>query len=119
ALRDTLLERIESRKARVGIIGMGYVGLPLALVLNEQGFAVRGFDVDSRKVEALMRGACYIKHLDPQRVAVARETGRFEATTEFEGLREMDAVLVCVPTPLTPQREPDMSYVRSTTEQIR
>jgi len=90
---------------------MGYVGLPLALAFVEKGFAVLGFDVDSNKVAKLSRGEGYIKHLDGGRIAAAVATGRLTATTDFGRLSEPDAILICVPTPLTLQREPDMTYV--------
>jgi len=109
--RSRLLGKIHDRSARVGIIGMGYVGLPLALAFVEKGFAVLGFDVDSNRVAKLSRGEGYIKHLDGGRIAAAVATGRLTATTEFGRLGEPDAILICVPTPLTPQREPDMTYV--------
>lgn len=116
---EALLARIRSRKAVVGIIGMGYVGLPLALASVEKDFPVIGFDVDPSKVEKLNRGEGYIKHLDHGRIAKARATGRFEATADFARLAEADAILICVPTPLTPQREPDMTYVDKAACQVR
>ncbi|MGE5357818.1 MAG: nucleotide sugar dehydrogenase [Bacteroidales bacterium] len=116
---ETLRSRIDSGEARVGIIGMGYVGLPLALAFVERGFTVLGFDVDTVKVEKLSRGEGYIKHLDRGRIAAAVATGRLHATTEFTRLCEPDAILICVPTPLTPQREPDMTYVEHSAEQVR
>ncbi len=119
ALRNTLLRRIDDREARVGIIGQGYVGLPLALTFIEKGFRVLGFDVDAEKVAALNRGECYIRHVDALRVKQARATARFEATADFTRLGEPDAILICVPTPLTAQKEPDLTYVRQTAEAIR
>ena len=113
-----LIAMIQARTARIGIIGQGYVGLPLALVFAEGGFPVVGFDVDSRKVEALGRGESYIKHIGPERVAEAIHGGRFTATTDFDGLRECDAIIICVPTPLGPHREPDNSYIHRTAEAI-
>src|SRR5512142_1984438 len=114
-----LRQRIDSAEAVVGIIGLGYVGLPLALALVERGFTVIGFDVDEVKVRRLSRGEGYIKHLDRGRVAAAAATGRLHATTDFSRLSEPDAILICVPTPLTPQREPDMTYVEHSTEQVK
>jgi UDP-N-acetyl-D-glucosamine dehydrogenase len=119
ALRDTLLRRIDDREAHIGIIGQGYVGLPLALTFIEKGFRVLGFDVDAEKVAALNRGECYIRHVDALRVKQARATARFEATADFTRLGEPDAILICVPTPLTAQKEPDLTYVRQTAEAIR
>jgi UDP-N-acetyl-D-glucosamine dehydrogenase len=118
-LRDDLLDKIRSHQALIGVIGLGYVGLPLALAFAERGFPVLGFDVDAAKVSAIARGEGYIKHLDPARVAAAVEAGRLAATADFARLREADAVLICVPTPLTPQREPDMSYVVETGRKVR
>ena len=106
-----LLERIHSKRAKIGIIGQGYVGLPLALVFNEAGFPVVGLDLDPKKVEALNRGESYIKHIGADRVAKAVKTGCFRASTDFDELRECDAVLICVPTPLGTHREPDLSFV--------
>ncbi|MCC6554918.1 MAG: nucleotide sugar dehydrogenase [Polyangiaceae bacterium] len=119
AVADSLLQMITSQGARIGIIGLGYVGLPLALTFLEKGFRVLGFDVDPEKVEALRAGRSYIKHLDPRRVEAAAANERFEATADFGRLDEPDAILVCVPTPLTSQREPDMSYVVGSAQKIR
>lgn len=114
-----MIPRIVAREITVGIIGLGYVGLPLALTFVERGFEVLGFDVDPAKVEALGRGEGYIKHLDVARIAAAAKSGRLSATTDFARLSEPDAILICVPTPLTPQREPDMTYVVDTTRKIK
>ncbi len=114
----SLLEKIKARTARVGVIGQGYVGLPLALVFAEAGFPVTGFDVDQRKVDALTRGASYIKHIGEARVKEAVASGRFAATTDFDRLRDCDAIFVCVPTPLGPHREPDNSFIHRTAEAI-
>ena len=119
ALRDTLLRRIDAHEVYIGIIGQGYVGLPLALTFVEKGFRVLGFDVDAEKVAALNRGECYIRHVDRVRVKQAREAKLFEATADFNRLHEPDAILICVPTPLTAQKEPDLTYVRQTAEAIR
>ena len=113
-----LLERISTRAARVGVIGQGYVGLPLALVFREAGFSVIGFDVDPAKVEALRRGESLIKHIGPDRVSAAVASGRYEATTDFDRLGECDAIFICVPTPLGSHREPDNSYIHQTAHQI-
>lgn len=111
--------KIGDRTAVVGVIGLGYVGLPLALAFVERGFTVLGFDVDLRKVEQLNQGVGYIQHLDGGRVAAAASSGRLLATTDFLRLSEADVVLICVPTPLTPQREPDMTYVDKSARQIK
>lgn len=115
---DQLLSSIRDRSALIGIIGLGYVGLPLALAFTERGYPVLGFDVDEGKVRALARGESYIKHLDGGRVAAMAGSGRFSATSDFARLAEPDAILICVPTPLTPQREPDMTYVEKAARQI-
>jgi UDP-N-acetyl-D-glucosamine dehydrogenase len=112
---NELFQKIEDRTAVVGVIGQGYVGLPLALVFSEAGFRVTGFDVDPRKVEAISRGESFIKHIGPERVAAAVASGRYQATTDFEGLRACDAILICVPTPLDGHGSPDLSYVLNST----
>jgi UDP-N-acetyl-D-glucosamine dehydrogenase len=114
-----LREAIDDQTARVGIIGMGYVGLPLALAFSDRGFSVLGFDVDHEKVESLAARRSYIQHLPAERVASAIDAGRFEATDDFGRLSEADAIVVCVPTPLNVNREPDMSYVEATANVIR
>jgi UDP-N-acetyl-D-glucosamine dehydrogenase len=113
-----LRRKIESRNASLGIIGLGYVGLPLALTFAERGFPVLGFDVDHSKIEALQAGQNYIKHLRPNRLAHCSASGLFNSTSDFGRLGEPHVLIVCVPTPLTPQREPDMSYVVGTARQI-
>ncbi len=113
------LARIQGREALIGIIGLGYVGLPLGLAFAEKGFKVLGFDVDPKKVSSLERGESYIKHLDAPRVAAAAKAGTLQATTDFSRLGEPDAIMICVPTPLTPQREPDMSYVVDTSRAVQ
>ncbi|HEY0141507.1 MAG TPA: nucleotide sugar dehydrogenase [Thermoanaerobaculia bacterium] len=112
-----LLGKIEARTARVGVIGLGYVGLPLVLLFEEAGFGVIGFDVDAKKAEALTRGESYIRHIGVDRVKRAFER-RAAATTEFDRLAECDAIIVCVPTPLGRHREPDLKYIRITAETI-
>jgi UDP-N-acetyl-D-glucosamine dehydrogenase len=110
--------KISSKDARIGVIGLGYVGLPLTLTATEAGFSVVGFDVDVQKVAALNSGQSYIVHISQSDVQQAVQSGRFVATVNFADLEEVDVILVCVPTPLTVQREPDMTYVTSTAEQI-
>ncbi|MCA9521639.1 MAG: nucleotide sugar dehydrogenase [Myxococcales bacterium] len=116
-LAQQLIERITNKDATVGVIGLGYVGLPLALTFAEQGFRVLGFDIDQAKVEALTARHSYISYIDDarlQRLSVAV----FGATTDFTRVRDCHAVLICVPTPLTKNREPDMSYIQRTCESI-
>jgi UDP-N-acetyl-D-glucosamine dehydrogenase len=117
-LAEQLRQRIADRTATVGVIGLGYVGLPLILTFSEAGFPTVGFDVDVQKVESLRRGRMYIQHLDGARLTRAVLGGRFQATEDFARIAGADVVIICVPTPLTPQREPDMSYVTSTVRQV-
>jgi len=112
-----LLRRIEAKKARVGIIGLGYVGLPLARAFTDAGFSILGFDIDPAKVARLQRGESYIGHLPAPVIQEMRQRG-FEATDCFDRLDEPDAVLICVPTPLTEARQPDLSYVVNSTRAI-
>ncbi|MDX1623779.1 MAG: nucleotide sugar dehydrogenase [Gemmatimonadota bacterium] len=109
---------MEDGSALVGVIGLGYVGLPLALTIVEAGLRVIGFDVDLEKVAALEAGESYVEHLDGRRIGRALEEGRFEPTAEFARLGEPDAILICVPTPLDEHREPDMRFVRGTAAEI-
>src|SRR5713101_4212534 len=107
------LERLEARAAKIGVIGLGYVGLPLSLLLSEAGFKVTGFDIDAKKVTDLEAGRSYIFRIPPTEIESARKQG-FTATADFSGLSEQDAIIMCVPTPLTEHREPDLSYVANT-----
>jgi UDP-N-acetyl-D-glucosamine dehydrogenase len=116
-LAERLRSRIEQREARVGIIGLGYVGLPLAKAFADAGFAVLGFDVDRNKVERLELGESYIGHIPAAQVQAMRARG-FAATTDFQRLREVDAILICVPTPLTELREPDLTYITRSVQAI-
>src|SRR6267378_2044673 len=111
-------DRIASRATVVGVIGQGYVGLPLALVFHEAGFRVLGFDIDPVKVAALSRGESFIQHIGSERVATAIASGRYTATADFDRLRECDAICICVPTPLGAHREPDNSYIHDTARAI-
>ena len=111
-------ERIRERSAVVGVVGQGYVGLPLGLVFAEAGFRVVGFDVDPRKVAAIGRGESYIRHIGPERIGAAVAGGRYVATGDYDRLVECDAILICVPTPLGRHREPDNSYIHSTAREI-
>ena len=113
-----LMDKLENRQATVGILGLGYVGLPLALAFSKAGFPVLGFDVDDSKVDELNRGESYISHIKSAAVAEASSGGRLTATADFSRLGEPDVLVICVPTPLTSQREPDMTYVVSTAEAI-
>jgi UDP-N-acetyl-D-glucosamine dehydrogenase len=110
-------QRIESRQARIGIVGMGYVGLPLALLFSEERFRVTGFDIADDKVQTLNAGGSYIVRILPQAIQKAQESG-FRATADYSLVAEMDAVIICVPTPLNEYHEPDLSYVRGTVQSI-
>lgn len=113
------LEKFRSKDAQVGVIGLGYVGLPLALLFARKGFRTTGFDTDPAKIEKLESGETYIKHIPASAIAAERKDDRFRATSAFEKLGEMDAVIVCVPTPLDEHREPDLSYVQQTADTVR
>ncbi|MFG0332513.1 MAG: nucleotide sugar dehydrogenase [Maioricimonas sp. JB049] len=117
-MREKLIGKIEDRSATIGVIGLGYVGLPLIDAFSSQGFAAIGFDVDPEKVEKLNAGQSYIEHISSAKVQKWRDEGRFEATTDMSRLAEADAILICVPTPLTSSRDPDLTYVEKTGEQI-
>lgn len=117
-LETRFIEKVERRDVVIGVIGLGYVGLPLALAFTRAGTKVLGFDIDDAKVESLAAGRNYIKHIDPERVVVAVQEGRLEATSDFGRLGEPDVLLIAVPTPLTRQREPDTSFIEQTAEQI-
>jgi len=112
-----LISKIRDKSAVVAIIGMGYVGLPLMLRFSEVGFKVLGVDIDAAKVDRLNRGESYIEHIKPESIAAARRKG-FSATSDFSRLRESDAIIICVPTPLNKYREPDLSFVLNTTDAI-
>src|SRR5262245_57439969 len=113
-----LLKRFRDRDVQVGVIGLGYVGLPLALAITNSGAHALGFDVDPMKPKMLTHGDSYIKHIRSEDVQRAISTGRFAATSDFSRLKDVDAILICVPTPLEAHREPDLSYVVSTGEVI-
>ena len=117
--KATLLRLFESHSATVGVIGLGYVGLPLGLAFAERGLRVLGFDVDPNKIVTLNAGRSYIHHIASDRVGAVVRGGKFTGTAEFARLGECDAVIICVPTPLTETRDPDLSYVASTSEQIK
>ena len=115
---EALAAAMRARKTKIGIIGLGYVGLPLALTAVAAGFDVLGFDIDAPRVAKLNAGQSIIKHISDASLAKAREGNKFEATAEFDRLAEPDALLICVPTPLTRNREPDLDYVVQTCEAI-
>jgi len=113
----TSLARFEDRTARIGIIGMGYVGLPLGLLFSEAGFRVTGFDIDPNKVETLNAGGSYIVRIPGSEIQLAQKKG-FAATADYSQISQMDAVIICVPTPLNEHHEPDLSYITDTVRSI-
>ncbi len=110
-------QKVDARTAKIGIIGLGYVGLPLALLYSAQKFAVTGFDIDPMKVKTIAEGGSYIVRILPNEIKAAKQHG-FAATTDYAGVTDMDAVIICVPTPLNEYREPDMTYIVATVEAI-
>lgn len=115
---ETILRRLESREAIVGVIGLGYVGLPLALACIDAGYRTVGFDINAARVEAINNAERVISYISEGVMAAAIETGRFESTTDFSRLAEADAILICVPTPITRHRDPDLSFVSDTAQTI-
>jgi UDP-N-acetyl-D-glucosamine dehydrogenase len=117
--QPTLLDKILAKNAVVGICGLGYVGLPLALTFGEKGFPVIGFDIDRRKIDAIEQGQSYIKHIASDRIARATKADKpFSATMDFRKAAQADALIMCVPTPLNANREPDMTYIENTARAI-
>jgi UDP-N-acetyl-D-glucosamine dehydrogenase len=117
-LAATLLDRIQTRRARVGVVGLGYVGLPLAVELAKAGFHTTGIDLDDRKIQAITRGQSYIPDVASADVSALRSAGTLDATTDFSVVRELDTINICVPTPLRKTKDPDMSYIISAVESI-
>ena len=115
---EELLARIEKRSARIGVVGLGYIGLPLLRTAAERGFYALGFDIDRGKVETINAGRSYIRHIGEESIARLRRLGRLEASADVARISETDALLLCLPTPLTPRREPDLSFVAGTAEAI-
>lgn len=117
-IKETLIQQFKEKKARIGILGLGYVGLPLAVVFAEAGFDVTGIDPDSRKVDALNQGMSYIPDVPMEKVAKLVKSGKLKGTTDFAVLKELQAVSICVPTPLRKTGDPDMSFILSASEQL-
>src|ERR1700761_6939719 len=116
-LAAEIKNKIELRQARIGIVGMGYVGLPLALLFSGEKFRVTGFDIAADKVATLNAGGSYIVRILPEMIREAQSTG-FHATADYSEIAQMDAVIICVPTPLDEYHEPDLSFVTGTVEAI-
>jgi len=117
-MHESLLAKIQEKKAIVGVIGLGYVGLPLIRAFVNAGFRTMGFDVDQRKIDALLAGKSYIKHIRSEDITSIIEQERFVPTSDLSRMKEADALLICVPTPLSDSRDPDLSYVEGTTRSI-
>lgn len=117
-MKDQLIRKFADRTAVIGIVGLGYVGLPLMLRYTDAGFRVLGFDIDTFKTDRLNAGESYIEHIPSEKIAAARRKG-FEATDDFSRIAEADAVILCVPTPLNKYREPDISFVTGTTDAVK
>ncbi|HTR98321.1 MAG TPA: nucleotide sugar dehydrogenase [Bacteroidota bacterium] len=117
-MASTIIDKLNTKQAVVGVVGLGYVGLPLLLCFVEKGFHVLGLDIDAKKTEALAKGESYIRHIPVARVAKAAKSGLLKTTTDFSRSKECDAILIAVPTPLDKNREPDMSYIVSTCEAL-
>jgi len=113
-----LLDKIKNKQAAVGVIGLGYVGLPLVIEFCKAGFPVTGLDIDLEKIELLSQGKSYIKHIPYENIRILSQDGNFRGSTDFSLVKELDCILICVPTPLKKEREPDMSYILSTARQI-
>jgi UDP-N-acetyl-D-glucosamine dehydrogenase len=118
AIATSLLAKIQNRTARAGVVGLGYVGLPLAVEFARNGLKTTGIDLDQRKVDEVNAGHSYIPDVPTADVATLRSGGTLDATTDFSVIRELDTVNICVPTPLRKTKDPDMSYVVSAAEQI-
>ena len=118
SIKDTLIEELRTKKAHIGILGLGYVGLPLAVVFAEAGFHVTGIDPDRRKVDCLNDGISYIPDVKTETVETLVQLGRLTATTDFAALQDVDAVSICVPTPLRKTGDPDMSFIMSATDEL-
>jgi UDP-N-acetyl-D-glucosamine dehydrogenase len=114
---DSLTTKLENRTAKIGVIGLGYVGLPLVLLFSEQDFRVTGFDVDAKKVDIIKRGGSYIVRIPETEIQAARAKG-FTATADYSQISNMDAIIICVPTPLDDHHEPDLSFIEATAEAI-
>src|SRR5277367_5924181 len=115
---QALKGKIEAKTARVGIVGLGYVGLPLAVEFAKAGFHVTGLDLQQSRVDRLMKGESYIQDVPSAEVAHLVKAGRLDATTDFAVVRELDTINICVPTPLRKTKDPDMSYIVSASDEI-
>ena len=112
------LQKIKEKKAHIGIIGLGYVGLPLTIAFCKAGFRVTGLDIDQEKIDLLSQGKSYINHIPDEKINRLIQGNKFKASTDFSSVGQLDCILICVPTPLNKNREPDMSYIISTAQKI-
>ena len=113
-----LLDKIKNKQAAIGVIGLGYVGLPLAIEFYKAGFYVTGLDIDQKKIDLLSRGQSYIKHIPDENTLLLAKDAKFQGSTDFSLVKNLDCILICVPTPLKKNRDPDMSYILSTAREI-
>jgi UDP-N-acetyl-D-glucosamine dehydrogenase len=116
--KDILIKKMNDKTARIAVLGLGYVGLPLAVVFAEAGFTVTGIDPDVRKSDSVKKGVSYIPDISTERLAPLVKSGRLTASADFSMLKDMDAASICVPTPLRKTGDPDMSFILSATEQL-
>src|SRR5881394_2412446 len=117
-IKQQLLEKIQAHQARIGVVGLGYVGLPLVLRFGEEHFPVIGFDVDPVKVRKLNAGESYIRHIPGERLQILLKEKQFDATSDFSRLAEADCIIICVPTPLTAKKDPDLQYIEKTADAV-
>ena len=117
-IKETLIKKFQGKSAKIGILGMGYVGMPLAVVFAEAGFNVLGIDPDQRKIDAFSKNISYIQDVPTETVARLKQAGKLNMTTDFAALKDMDAVSICVPTPLRQTGDPDMSFINSAADQL-
>ena len=116
--KETLINKLNKKTAKIGVVGIGYVGLPLALTYSDSGYKVIGFDINKNRVEEINSGKSPINHINNNRIYSNLEKGRFQATTKFSRVNETDAIIICVPTPLNIHREPDLSFIHATLDSI-
>src|ERR1041385_6972010 len=117
--KNELIKLLEDKSARIGVIGLGYVGLPLATEFAGKGFRAIGFEVDAAKVARINAGDSYIGDVSANNIRAAVDAGRLKATTDFDNLKDCDAIIICVPTPLRKTKEPDVSYILAAAEEIK
>ena len=113
-----LFDKIKNKQAAIGVIGLGYVGLPLVIEFYKAGFSVTGLDIDQKKIDLLSQGQSYIKHIPDASIRLLVKDGMFQGSTDFSLVKKLDCILICVPTPLKKNRDPDMSYILSTARKI-